>query len=206
MKEGEELTGVKAPVKGPDGGPKDVLSLGVRSAWDNLFTITAIYQREIPGENGRTFERYLDDVNDPDRDGFIRTIGVQPFSPDLSGRPRGIILTEYLDGVHTQLFVGMARWENDVPVMHTVESASYSPYIPGRHLNAFEIADIAVTRVILKEETEVIGTTQEEAPDQYLITEVDEDSEGGISPFSEPVDSRPISGILFSPPDSNLKN
>ena len=201
----ERPTGIKAPVTGTDGGPKDVLSLGERLAWGNLFSITAIYQHELPGDTSSAFERYLDDVNNSDKDGFVRTIGLQPFLPDTSGRPRGIILTEYLDGVHVQLFIGMARWENDVPVMYSVEIANYSPYLPNYRLNAFEIAEKA-TGVVLNEEAEVVGTTWGESPDPYLMTEADEESEPRPHPFSEPIDSRPLSGILFTPPDSDRKN
>ncbi len=205
MAERERPTGVKSPVTGPDGGPKDVLSEAQRLAWGNLFSITAIYQHELPGDTASTFERYLDDVNDPDKDGFIRTIGLQPFLPDSSGRPRGIVVTEYLDGVHTQLYIGMARWENDVPIMHSVEGASYSPYLLDYRLNAFELAEKA-TRVVLNEEAEVIGFTSGEPPDPYFMTEADEESEQRPHPYSEPVDSKPITGIVFTPPDSSRKN
>lgn len=205
MAERETPTGVKNPVTGPDGGPKDVLSDAQRLAWGNLFSITAIYQHELPGDTASTFERYLDDVNDPDKDGFIRTIGLQPFLPDSSGRPRGIVVTEYLDGVHTQLYIGMARWENDVPIMHSVEGASYSPYLLDYRLNAFELAEKA-TRVVLNEEAEVIGTTGGEPLDLHSMTEADEESEQRPHPYSEPVDSKPLSGILFTPPDSSRKN
>lgn len=205
MAERERPTGIKRPVGGPDGGPKDVLSEAQRLAWGNLFSITAIYQHELPGDTASTFERYLDDVNDPDKDGFIRTIGLQPFLPDSSGRPRGIVVTEYLDGVHTQLYIGMARWENDVPIMHSVEGASYSPYLLDYRLNAFELAEKA-TRVVLNEEAEVIGFTSGEPPDPYFMTEADEESEQRPHPYSEPVDSKPITGIVFTPPDSSRKN
>lgn len=205
MAEREKPTGIKTPVNGSDGGPKDVLSLGERKAWGNLFTIIAVYQREIPGDITSVFERYLDDVNDPDKDGFTRTIGLQPFLPDSSGRPRGIILSEYLDGVHTQLLIGMARWENDVPVMHSVEEASYSPYLFNYRLNAFEMAEKAI-KVVLDEEAEFVGVAGGEPPDSYLTIEADKESVLRSHPFSEPIDSKPIMGFVFTPPDSKRKN
>ena len=99
----------------------------------------------------------------------------------------------------------MARWENDVPVMHSVERANYFPYLLDYHLNAFQIAEVATTKVIIKEEAEVVGTTGGEPPDPYLMTEADERAMG-LHPFSEPVRSRPIPGIVFTPPDSDRKN